>query len=518
MKAILSETGFAFNATEYADLYSNEALLKLLRRYTVRTVDRMTKIPKITKLYNVVKAKGFKVIELPRFTMNDLMSKDNPSAVRPITKIDIQLPHSSNIDQIEYVGQSNPNQLIVVDHIVNSLFKRAQVAGLTLKMRAGCGKSYVAKDIIGRMKLKTLIVVPNTYLLDQWVGLLSQYFPKAKIGMLYGRRKEDGDIIVSIINTIADLNQFEVKEKKPCPSVSLKVRYEKISRIIKVDDILKKVGLTIMDESQMYCSKEFRKVFKRIHSRYTIGLSATPDIREDKLDVIHRSWLGPIVDAESLDRYNISQDAFESTANLIEYHAMNEHCKFNIREDGMIDYASIIESIVSDPNRNSLIIDQIAGLMKQGLFTFVFSDRRAHLEYLYEQLELRCHEEGTSANIELPEASRKVILYGGSSEETIDNAKRIGSVIFTTYAYSSTGVSITKMNALVLTTPRRSNMKQIINRVFRLGSDQSIRRIIIDVCDAKLPIKGQQRDRMKAYQERGCEVVRSRVDASEQYS
>ena len=37
-------------------------------------------------------------------------------------------------------------------------------------------------DIIGRISQKALIIVPNTYLLKQWVELLTQYFPDNTIG------------------------------------------------------------------------------------------------------------------------------------------------------------------------------------------------------------------------------------------------------------------------------------------------------------------------------------------------
>jgi len=512
MKAILSELGFAFNATEYVDTYGNEALLKLQRRFTIRTVDRTTKIPQVTKLFKMVKGNGFKIIEFPRFIMNELVATP-PSAKAPITDVEIQLPTTSRIETIEYTGKSNPNQQIVVNHIVENIFS-SKLSGTTLKLLAGLGKSFVAKDIIGRMKLKTLIVVPNTYLLDQWVVLLKQYFPTTTIGVLYGKEKKDGDIIVGIINTLSELKSFEITEKKPLPNVGKVQKFIKVKRTIQVNNILKNIGLAIFDESQMYVSKSFRKVFQRIWARYTIGLSATPDIREDKLDKIHQSWLGPILDAETLPGFNVSQDSFDSDVRMIEYHALNQHCKFNVREDGMIDYASIVESIVNDPHRNELVIDQVVELMDKDHFTFVFSDRRTHLEHLYDLLEARCNKLGTVAAIELPESSRKIILYGGSTEDTIDKAKKISTVIFTTYAYSSTGVSITKMNALVLATPRRSNMKQIINRVFRLGSDQTIRRTIIDVCDAKLPIKGQVRERVKAYKERGCTILKARINAA----
>lgn len=135
-----------------------------------------------------------------------------------------------------------------------------------------CGKTYAAMDIIGRVKLKTLVVVPNTYLLEQWVILLKQYFPTATIGTLYGNEKKDGDIIVGIINTLSELKSFEVTDKKPWPNIGKTLKYMKVKNTINVDDILKNVGLTVMDESQMYVSKTFRRVFQRMWSRYTRGL------------------------------------------------------------------------------------------------------------------------------------------------------------------------------------------------------------------------------------------------------
>jgi hypothetical protein len=203
---------------------------------------------------------------------------------------------------------------------------------------------------------------------------------------------------------------------------------------------------------------------------------------------------------------------------MIKYHSHSDHCKFNVREDGMIEYSSIIESLINDPNRNNIIVNEVLNLMEDGRFVFVFSDRRSHLEHLFELMEKEIIErEKTDIIIDMPEFDKKIeivgertILYGGSKEDVIEKARSLSSIILTTYAYSGTGVSITKMDALVLSTPRRSNMKQIINRVFRLGSDQTIKRIIIDIVDEKMPIKGQVRERVKAYEERGS-VINKRI-------
>jgi superfamily II DNA or RNA helicase len=502
MNALVCERGIALDVDQFIERFGNEALLKLKKQLTISTVDRITKIPKRTAMWAMVRTQHGQVLELPKFCLDMLRAK------KYVTQITVELTTGERMLH-PYAGQSNPNQRVVVRHIIERFrdIEAHPFNGLTLRMAAGTGKSYTAMDIISKVRRKTLIVVPNTYLLNQWVKLLTEYFPTATIGELYGKRKADGDIIVGIINTVADLERFEISTKVPLPNIGKTVKYGKHVSSVSVDALYAQVGLTIFDESQMYVSKEFRKAFKRVHSRFTIGLSATPDIREDKLDRIHLSWLGPIVDADQLENYSPAQDAFRSKATLIKYHAHDDHAGFKIRDDGMLDYQSIIESLVTDPNRNRLLVERILGLATKGHYVFVFSDRRSHLEQLYETISAASQNFDAPINLEMPEADKKIILYGGASEQTIQTANDVSNIIFTTYQYSSTGVSIKKMDCLVLTTPRRSNMIQIINRVFRLGSDQSIERQIVDVIDMKMPIKRQHLERVKAYKERGSQIA-----------
>ena len=88
---------------------------------------------------------------------------------------------------------------------------------------------------------------------------------------------------------------------------------------------------------------------------------------------------------------------------------------------------------------------------------------------------------------------------GGSSSQTIEDAKTYGRLILTTYQYSSTGVSIVKMNSLVLATPRRNGLEQIIGRIYRLSGDQNIERVIVDIVDNRTCLKSQFYDRKKIY-------------------
>jgi len=55
------------------------------------------------------------------------------------------------------------------------------------------------------------------------------------------------------------------------------------------------------------------------------------------------------------------------------------------------------------------------------------------------------------------------------------------------------------MTALVLASPRRHGCTQIFGRILRRGSDESIRRIIVDIVDVCTGLRGQVNDRKKAY-------------------
>ncbi len=507
MDVLVCERGIALGIEQFVERFGNEALLKLKKQMTICTIDRHTKIPVRTPMFSIARSPQGNVLELPRFCLDILKSKGY------IDKVSVDLSIGERMTH-EYVGKSNPNQQLVVEHILNIFRdKERKFNGITLKLGAGQGKTFCALDLIGKIKRKTLIVVPNTYLLNQWVKRLNKWIPTATVGELYCKRKLDGDIIVGVINSVADLEQITMTTKLPIPNVGKAVKYIKQTTTIRVDDLFAQIGLTIFDESQMYVSKEFRKAFQRIHSRFTIGLSATPSIREDKLDKIHISWIGPILEASQLEGYAPAQDAFTSTATMIKYHGLDEHVQFKVRDDGVIDYQSIIQALVDDPHRNELLVRRILELSKKGHCVFVFSDRRSHLEHLYDLIAEESHD--SPLNLELPEANRKVVLYGGSSEETIQIANDLSNIILTTYQYSSTGVSIEKMDCLVLTTPRRTNMEQIINRVFRLGSDQTIERQILDIFDMRMPIKRQHPERIKAYKDRGSALVYEDYDCSQ---
>jgi ATP-dependent helicase YprA (DUF1998 family) len=105
-------------------------------------------------------------------------------------------------------------------------------------------------------------------------------------------------------------------------------------------------------------------------------------------------------------------------------------------------------------------------------------------------------------------------FVGGTNDQTQQAIREGCRVIFTTYAFSATGLSIPKMTAMILYNPRRAKMIQLFGRIQRRGSDESIPRIIVDIWDKRNPVyRAQLSDRLIGYEYYGANIEKIRADA-----
>jgi superfamily II DNA or RNA helicase len=95
--------------------------------------------------------------------------------------------------------------------------------------------------------------------------------------------------------------------------------------------------------------------------------------------------------------------------------------------------------------------------------------------------------------------NNSVVLVGGTSEQTVNIARTKSKVIFTTYSYCAVGVSITSMSALILASPRKSNLQQITGRIERRGGDINKERVVYDIVDQLSPLNKQYHTRKLVY-------------------
>ena len=372
------------------------------------------------------------------------------------------------------------NQAVILGYLMKTIYTPENIklgsSSTILQMDPGHGKTYQVLGLMSRIKKKTFIIVPNTYLLKQWGDIVSAAFPSLMVGYYYGTKKVDGDIIISIINSALNYKEYS------------------------------KCGLIVYDEVHMYCSKKFASIFSTAQAACCIGITATPFDRIDKFDPVAHWALGQVIKSSSVPGWNTTASEFNTKVTRVIYGGPPEHTKVIESAAGIVSVPLMINQLQLDPHRNALIVAYAIKMYLSGLNVFIFSDRREHLHLLAKLLEdakicFEAPELNDAAAPELNGATMTTIkkLMGGSTDEDIKMATSVGRIIMTTYQYSGTGVSINKMNALILATPRKSGMKQILGRIYRLSGDQSITRRIVDIVDNRICLKSQFYVRKKTY-------------------
>ena len=396
------------------------------------------------------------------------------------------------------------NQIIIKDYIMNNIYneenRKLGNCGLILNLEAGQGKSYLAAGLIEKLQKKTLIICHNKSILNQWVELLTKAYPNNKIGTYYGEKKIDGDIIVGIINSLLldDIYFDEVKQGK---------NVIKEKKIIKNRDFFDMFGYVILDEIHEYSGGKRKNIYKLIQSKYMLGLSATPDENSYGMDSINTWNCGDILIADKLDGYSTENINFKGDVIKIEYKGNTQYTDLILNEKlGVISCSSMISQLCEDPYRLFLITKTIFELLNNKQYIFVFTDRREYLN----KIKLMLEKQNISSLFLLNKKDEIYItnLMGGSKASDVEFAKSQSKIILTTYQFMGTGVSIPKMDAIVLATPRKSKSKQYINRIFRLGSNYDITRKIVDVVDVMTPMKSQYYKRKKHYDEKNYPITK----------
>jgi superfamily II DNA or RNA helicase len=429
---------------------------------------------------------------IPRFGSLFLEKKfKNVNYVNKIT-CDNPLP-----DMI-YTGSLNGgNQELIFNHISN-IFNKENVksgrGGVIINLQAGYGKTFLGMYLIGFLKCRTLIVVHNSSILDQWYNHLTELFPNTKIGKYYGKKKEFGDITVGIINSLIS-DEINIKGMSTNPK-----------------EFYSKFDLILYDEAHEYCSKSRRKIYSYM-CPYHIGLSATPNEREDKLDKINHWNIGQILDCKSIEGFIDTEVNFKGIVTKVCYSGNPDFTEHLVNEKlEMTSVQKMVEQITSDPYRLQMIIKLILEQHAKGLNILVFADRRNFLEEIQLELE-KIKIEGSI--LDETNSIESIRLVGGSTSNEFELAKEKKNIILSTYQFMSTGVSVKKLNAIVLTTPRKNKSRQIINRIFRLGSDESVTRQIIDIVDVKISLKNQWYTRLDYYKEQNFEIIERKISWKE---
>ena len=336
---------------------------------------------------------------------------------------------------LKFNGDLRDYQKIIMKQIMEKI--DSDDGGL-LSLGCGQGKTVMGLHVACLLKVKTLVIVHKSFLLNQWKERAEQ-FTNASIGIIRQNKIDiDGkDIVIGMLQSIS-------KEK-----------YD--------EELFNDFGLVIFDEAHHAPSRYFSRSLPIIACKKTLALSATPN-RADKLEKVLFWYFGDTL-------YKAPKKCNESVlVKIMKYHCC--HKKFReIRNNynGKIIMARTLTNITKIPERNKFVSKLLVDLKKEEpkRKILILGDRIEQLEKIKEKFDST---ETCSTD-----------YYIGRMKMAQLKVAEEKDVIFATYSMASEALDIPSLNTLILITSRK-NVEQSVGRILR-RTDHEVQPLIVDIVD-----------------------------------
>ncbi|MCG3691659.1 DEAD/DEAH box helicase [Aliarcobacter butzleri] len=291
----------------------------------------------------------------------------------------------------------------------------------------GFGKTLLGAKIFEIRACTTLIVVNKNMLLNQWIERFVDYFGYSKKDIGYlgkGFNKLNGQIDVATMQSL-----------KNDPK------------------IIENYSFVIVDECHHIPALTFEQIIKSFKGKYILGLSATPN-RKDELQPILFQQLGEISyeykkKKTHTNKLQIIRTQFVSQAD---------------------NYATIINELCIDEDRNNLIVDIIKKNIDRKIL--LLTDRIEHINVLESLLQ--------KENIDY------ISVHGSlNKKEQVENMNLVKtkSLILATTSYFGEGIDFPHLNTILFATPI-SYYGRLIQYLGRIGRGNQ-ECLAIDFLDSK---------------------------------
>jgi len=420
---------------------------------------------------------------------------------------------------------------------------------LYLQCETGTGKSSIAALYVIKKGLKCLWICPTELIVTQSIDEFSKMYPKLRVALFenknIGRKKNPNpipqthDVVFCIINT------FRAKDS----------------------DFVKGYGCIVFDEAHELCSRENSKALWLASSiKHTLGLSATPNVRPDGMDLYVYHHLGdPIYALTDIKDVSMPQATFNVSVQVYKYTCPEEFAG-NEMVNGVISSILTISKMVKDQFRCIMIAKMISeayradtGVPGTTHSIIAFCELREYVMTIQSALLSQHDPSDIVLNIDDPvddidesvdditdpvddidesvdgiddpvdvidditEANTAIvnrtvttttdisILRGGTDISFEELSKKKSQIALATYSFARRGISIKALTTLFLCTPRRSGLQQVIGRILRLGSNVEIPRIIYDFVDMGNSLSNQYSSRKKVYRSRNYPIIEKKL-------
>ena len=362
-----------------------------------------------------------------------------------------------------------------------------------LSAPTGFGKTVIGAYLIGELKMRTLVIVPKTSLIDQWRARLAQFLDveddrpplltksgrpskrkRPVIGQIGGGKNAPSGIV-----DIATFQSLTTKDELGIPQAkSVVVDYD----------------LVICDECHYGAAPNLELVMKSANARRVYGLSATPK-RPDGLEGIVYMQCGPI-----RHKVDPKEQAAEQGFKRILLPRFTRIRLVDLEHGA--SYNQVVDRLCEHDARNALIIEDASSAVRSGRTPLVITRRKEHAAEL-----AKCLQE---AGVET-----YVLTGGGTAREKreriegVRNAAGHPYAIVATGNYIGEGFDLPQLDTLLLASPYswEGVITQYSGRLHREneGKDDVVVYDYVDTSVAML--ERMYKRRLKTYAKLGYEIA-----------
>ncbi|EKD86149.1 MAG: type III restriction protein res subunit, partial [uncultured bacterium] len=222
---------------------------------------------------------------------------------------------------------------------------------------SGSGKTIIGLELIAQKLQPALILVHRKQLLDQWVERIQSFLgiPKAHIGRISGIKKVVGKQI-----TVAMMQSL--------------IKMENINELSNI------FGTIIVDECHHIPAKTFRELICQFNPYYLYGLTATPKRKYNDEKLIYYY----IEDIIATVAPNFRKEEIPVNTQIeIQIKETNLSVPFDYQTD---EFEIVSKILIFDSKRNIQITEDILREAKNGHKILVLTERKEHVEVLYQYL------------------------------------------------------------------------------------------------------------------------------------
>ena len=314
---------------------------------------------------------------------------------------------------------------------------RARPYAAMLVLPCGFGKTVVGLSIAASLGRKTLVVVHKDFLMNQWRERIATFLPNARLGIIQQNKLEyrEADVVVAMLQTLC------ARDIPP--------------------ECLASFGTVILDEAHHLAAPYFSQLFFKLPCRHVLGLTATPR-RKDGLSAILHLFMGPF-------SYQLTTRIGDGLVVQRVLWPVRYACR---TEPTQADVQRLKTRIAKDAARTAFIAIMCAEASDHSRQVLCLSDRIEHLHDLRDRFVL------------LRPLVKAALYIGGRAKENLEDrriAETEASVVFGSYAMSSEGLDIPRLDTLIMATPV-ADVTQAVGRILRPCSNKQSP-LVLDVVD-----------------------------------